>query len=212
MKADGSTKADDRNCSRGVLRALKKETLLPPPLLVGIPLWHQGKNQQVVEPVAFQPIHEVLDALVVPGQEGDWLSCNSAQEDFQRRVKDWGKRVSVDDTRNVAGLQLWGDSAPTTHKDSVFLLTWTCLTGVHRRRFRLCAVTKRRLCKCGCYGRCTFGAMFRVIAWMFEVLLTSIFPKAGPCRVPFQEPWRANAAGQPLLARGACISKCGDWA
>ena len=105
VKADGLTKADDRNCSRGVTRVLKKETLLPPPLLVGIPLWHQGKNKQVVEPVAFQPIHEVLDALVVPGQEGDWLSCNSAQEDFQRRVKDWGKRVSVDDIRSVAGLQ-----------------------------------------------------------------------------------------------------------
>ena len=105
VQADGSTKADDRNCSRGVTRALKKETALPPPLLVGIPLWHQGKNKQVVEPVAFQPIHEVLDALVVPGQEGDWLSCNSAQEDFQRRVKDWGKRVSVDDIRSVAGLQ-----------------------------------------------------------------------------------------------------------
>ena len=47
---------------------------------------------------------------------------------------------------------------------------------------------------------------------MFEVLLTGKFPKAGPGRVPFQERWRAQAAGRPLLVRGACISKCGDWA
>ena len=62
---------DTHNCSRGVLRALAKDCVLPPPLRLDIPLWDQSKGKQVLAPVAFQPVHEVLDALVKPGTEDD---------------------------------------------------------------------------------------------------------------------------------------------
>ena len=69
-----------------------------------------------------------------------------------------------------------GDSAEYNNNASLHLLLFTVLSGLCRRRFWICGLNKRLLCKCGCYGRHTYDDIWDVIAWMFRVLLAQRHP------------------------------------
>ena len=79
-------------------------------------------------------------------------------------LRDFGQRLSIDVVSTpTACVALWGDSAPYVKKDSLYLLLVTCISGAVRKRYWACALPKRRLCRCGCFGRCTFDALLPVL-------------------------------------------------
>ena len=72
-------------------------------------------------------------------------------------------------------------------------------------------LNKSVLCRCGCYGRCTFEPIWVVLAWSFQALLTGRFPKRDHEGHVFKDPWRRAMAGKRLPVAAACLAKCGDW-
>ena len=204
-----------KNSSRTLMRALAHDTALPPPYMADVKVWDAHTDAPTTTPMAFIPIHEMLE--VVVGQDGleQWVSYEEQQQGFKARLHAWGSRVQLASATLASFLPiaLWGDSAEFIHGDQLHLLLFTVMSGVCRRRFWICAFSKQQLCRCGCVGRCTYDSIWAVIAWMFRVLLSQRHPRKDHrgCSFPASSP-RATTAGTPLGFGGACIAKCGDWA
>lgn len=179
-----------------------------------IPMWNQKQSRKVECDMSFLPIHELLEAVIPQGEEDKWCAFGPDQQGFRLTLEDWGAKMGVGHyaMRSFVAIGSWGDSAVFTKRDSVNLLVFAVLGGGCRRRFWVCGINKRRVCQCGCQGRCTFDAILRVIAWMFRALLAKRYPDVGPLGERWAaNDWRAAMAGKRLRFGGACIAKCGDW-
>ena len=209
----GKLKPDTRNSNREVQRVLRKAACLPEPYVADVPLWDDEADQQVMLPIKVYPPHETLEALVLPGCEEEWSSIDESQEGIRVRLTDWSRRVGVSLLGTLLALCLWGDSAPSTKRDSVYLLTYRVLTGTHRRRVWIAALGKSQLCKCGCFGRHTFDALFAIVSWSMRHLLIGVWPETDHLGRRFSKSdWRSGMAGKPLRFRAGVVAKCGDWA
>lgn len=210
-KRRGKLQVDSRHSSRTVQRFLRKTANLPPPYMTTIPMWDHKLNKQIQGKIKLYPIHESLDRVVAEGAEAEWGSFDESQASFRTGLEEWGSRVGA----TLAGiwmcLALWGDAAPYTHKDSIYLLTCRVLNGSHRTRVWIAGFSKRRLCACGCFGRCTFNALFDVVSWSMKAYLTGKWPDRDHLGEPLQG-WRREMAGKPFRFKAAIIAKCGDWA
>ena len=113
--------------------------------------------------------HEVLEFLVTQGKDVFTAELNSA---LDIALKDWCRRMVVAEL--VAGLGLWGDSAPFLTRDSVFVMLMDVLTGTYHDRLVLCAFAKSSVCACGCGGRHTFNKIFAVIKWSARALAAGV--------------------------------------
>ena len=157
------------------------------------------------------PIHETLDA-VAQGSEEQFCSMGANQQGFQEDLQQWSSRVGIPLVGFWAALGLWGDSAPHTKFDSLYLMTYTCLSGLFRKRIWVAAFNKRRLCRCGCYGRHTYEPILENIAWSCRSLASGLWPSRDQWgrRWPFGS-WRRAKAGTKLAVCAAIIASCGDW-
>jgi len=210
----GKATPDTHNSARALSRTLEKDCQLDKPYTAEIPMWDKTKCQRVMRPMAFLPIHEVIEKLVPVGAEEQYCSFGD-DCGFQTRLQGWGERVGVgrEELDRYASIALWGDSAPHSKTDSLNLLTWTLLSGPSRRRIWLCAFPKRDLCQCGCLGRHTYDGVLEVVGWMLRAMLAKAWPKVDHTGKPFPaSSWRASRAGDALRLGGACIAKFGDWA
>ena len=184
------------------------------PYIAEVWVWGDTANKKKLDKMAFMPVHEVLEVVVEPGQEATWATCGADQKGFEHDLRRWGDRVGMD-TRALADfipIALWGDSAEFSHRETLFLLLWTVLSGTCRARFWLCAFGKRSLCQCGCYGRCTMDSIWSVVAWMFRALMSRTYPSVDHTGAKFPKgSFRWKLAGTPLRLGGACVAKCGDW-
>ena len=126
-------------------------------------------------------------------------------------------RLSVEEVENTVVWGIWGDTAPFLTRDSLYLLTYSAVSGNTHKRHRFCGWAKRMTCDCGCRGRHTFEVVWAVLAWAFQVMLSGFHPTVRHDGVPFAESGfkgdrdRARRQG-PLRARGCCLQKRGDWA
>ena len=207
---------DSRNSARALHRVLAADTVAGPTYTAEVSSWDHVREQRCTRPVAFLPVHEMLQVVVPEGQEAAWCASEGQQEGFGQARDDWGTKLGLQaaELALCVGIALWGDSAPFTRKDSLYLLLWTCLTGPSRRRHPICAFNKKVLCKCGCLGRHTMDDLFAVISWMFRALLARCYPFVDHLGRPFKKgSYRHQLAqlGQMRLG-GGCIMKCGDWA
>ena len=108
-------------------------------------------------------------------------------------------------------LSVYIDAAPYSLTDSC-LGVWLeeLVTG---RRFVLALLRKRRVCKCGCRGWCTYWTLMNWLKHCFVALAEGKWPR----RRHDGEKWtsqdgrRASRAGEYLLAIGALIQLRGDW-
>ena len=203
----GRTKPDTRSDARVVHTVLRKRSLLPKPYAAPVPLWDAENNCQVIRDIHVYPPHETLDALVRPGEEDDWASFDDSQQCFKADLSNWGDRVKLGVDAMVGRwlcLSFWGDAAPYTKRDSICLLTYRVLNGQHRRRVWVAALSKRQLCDCGCYGRCTFDALFDVMAWSMTCLLLAKWPEKDHLGRPFKPgDWRRGKANTKMRFRAA---------
>ena len=123
--------------------------------------------------------------------------------------------MGVDTTSGYwAGIGLWGDSAVSFKKDSLFLLTWRLLTGTLRKRFWLVAFAKREICQCGCHGRHTLSTIFDIAAWSMRALIAGEYPKVDHLGRAFPPTsYRGKLASMSKLPmQAAVLAKAGDWA
>ena len=211
----GKTVPDTRNANRSIKRTLAVDAILGEPYEAQIDTWDKDKDLPCKVPIAFYPIHEVLESVCPVGDEHKWLEFSDKQQGFKNDLRNWGRRVQVpsDKLDNFVPIAMWGDSAEFVKRDQLYLLTWTALSGFCRHRFWLCAFAKGQLCACGCKARHTFDSVFEVLAWMFRVLLAGVWPRVDHTGSPFPKgSWRAKKAGTPLRLFGGLVAKHGDWA
>ena len=99
---------------------------------------------------------------------------------------------------------LYGDAGSFSHQESLYVFTWNSLLGVGQtmaKRFLTTCIRKSDL------TAGTFDAIFRILGWSFNVLLTGITPS---------EDWQSKPlkGGGAYLAGGysACLTQVrGDW-
>ena len=62
---------------------------------------------------------------------------------------------------------LWGDAATFHTRDQMYLVLMNIMTkhGHGGKRYWLCSFAKKVFCACGCFGRCTYDAVFAVLSW-----------------------------------------------
>ena len=141
-----------------------------------------------------------------------WLSASAPH---QTAVSQWGSRLGLSDTKNVLSVGIWGDSATYHTRDAVVVFLINVISSADRTRFWTCSMAKRSLCACGCQGRCTFDAIYKVLAWSFECLVTQRFPSHRHDMVPFSgssgvgDKNRAAKAGHTLGCRAALVQARG---
>ena len=180
-------------------------------------MWDRVKGVKVKQVVSFLLVYEMMDFIIQDTGVGvdAFTTFNSSQQGFYNDLVAWSLRLGVALSGNWAAIGLWGDAAPCSKKDSLFLLVWHFLCGDHsRNRVYFCAFTKQTLCRCGCQGRCTFDDIFTVLVWCMQVLLIGVHPEKDHLDRPLvdTDPVRAAKAGTPLLCRAAALRKFGDWA
>ena len=149
----------------------------------------------------------------------EWTSLKPGSP-LDRSRRAWGRRLEPPmlDTSDLAPLALWGDSAPMTKRDSLYLLLWSSLLPVCHRRFYIVCFTKQQLCRCGCAGRCTIDSALRVVVWAFQVMLSGKMPCVRHDSISFSESQRlgdrhrATKAGTNLRCRGFVGLTKGEWA
>jgi hypothetical protein len=214
----GKVRVDSRNTSRNLLRALAKQQRKGPrlmaPYMAMVPLWDNVEERSVSKQVACLPIHETLDCLVNDGEQDSWCALDASQHGLQNDLNEWASRVDMSDatSKPIAAIKIWGDSAPLNARNSLYLLTWSVLSGVCHTPFWFVAITKTMVCQCGCFGRCTFQKLFSILAWSFRALLAGEYPAFDDEGHPFPDgSIRANLAGKKLKLFGALLAKTGDW-
>ena len=99
------------------------------------------------------------------------------------------------------------------------MLIVNILSGCFRERFWCGVWSKRMTCQCGCYGRCTFDCMWRLMAWISVAWASGGYPAFRDDGVAFAE---SNFPGDKLRAgwaalkrkmkfRACFLQKRGDW-
>ena len=211
----GAERPDTRNTSRGIHRAMRRfGTPLPPAYRFQCPLWDRLRSERTIGEVAILLPHELLDFLVAEGKEEEWSHCT--QPGLLRSRADWSARtnVSINEGTPLLSCGLWGDCAPFSHREFLYMLVLTVISGQHRRYLWLCGLTKGSVCQCGCYGRHTLDALFSVIGWSFRILIIGKFPRAGHTGEVFRlgsarKEWAHR--GRKLRVRAHLANFFGDW-
>jgi hypothetical protein len=208
-----SAKSATKHTSRDLLKLMAKDSKLPPPYEAETMFWDATKLEPKSDIISILPPHELLDSLVEPEDLPWWFGWSEEQGGFARELHQWSERVGVPiGDHPWACIALWGDSAPSFKRDSVYLLSWRLLNGQCRRRFWVACFGKSQMCKCGCYGRHTLQSIFSVLAWSMRALMAGEYPAVDHLNREFPAgSYRAQLAGKPLQMRGAVITKVGDW-
>ena len=175
----GKVVPDARNSSRSLRRTLVADSPLGETYEAEVPMWDHESASQTKGKISLMPIHELLETIVPEGEEAEWATLAADQAGHRLDLEQWGDRVGQprESMSTCIPLALWGDSANQTNGDSLYLLLFTVLAGACRRRFWICGLSKYNLCQCGCSGRCTFDALWDIIAWMFNALLARRYPR-----------------------------------
>jgi hypothetical protein len=214
-KARGKTTGETKHSMRSLMKTMGDDcVVLPPVYIAQTKFWNPSTLCNEDSDLAFLPIHETLDALIATGEENRWCAFSAAQQGFKDVLHAWAASLSIALMGQLfACIGLWGDSAPSTKKESLYLLLFTVLNGEFRQRFWITCFNKTQVCRCGCFGRCTFEAVFNVVAWSFRALLVGEYPAFDHTGTPFaKDSYRGRLAGRKLKIYGACIAKYGDWA
>ena len=131
--------------------------------------------------------HEEIDKAMADTPVEHWTSLKSGSG-LERTVQNWAARVGIDVASNdIAAFGVWSDAAPYHTRDSLYLVLVNVLSGVFHSRFWMCAWGKRLACNCGCKGKCTYDAVWRVLRWSMQCYLSGVYPSVRDDGVPFSE-------------------------
>jgi hypothetical protein len=202
------------NVSRDVLRQMKKGVKRPEVYSTRIPFWHAATNYRYEDDVHFNLPYELLEFELGDSNLDDWCACGP---ELQRSMRDWKRRVRIPDAEIVAGLGIWGDSAPVNVRDSLYVILFNVVTGANHKRHVFTSWSKRQMCACGCKGKCTFDAILKVMVWVLQHMLIGKYPSIRDDGIPFAESnkigdkIRSKQAGKPMKLKAGCVQVRGDW-
>ena len=203
------------NMHRDLVRALGKPRGSPDFFDWPIPMQGDGPGGQVqIKAHPFILPHEMFSRLHAERLE-TFFQC--VQGDDAERGALWDglvnlpvvqKHPSLDPNQlqRTIPLGMHGDAGAFSKQDSLFVLTWNSLVGqgtTREQRFLITCVRKSDLLADGS----TLEAIFHVLAWSFNCLLTGQTPHQDPDGLPLEGGGKALAG----LWRGACIQIRGDW-
>ena len=205
------------NMHRDTISKLEKSSNATQVYSHDVPLWDADSNCQVMKEMYFNLPHEKLDDMVNRTSLEQWTSL-PPNSPLQGVVDEWCDDQGLNGSQGVAAIGLWGDSATYHTRDQLVVLLFNVLSGVFNTRFILCAMGKRMMCQCGCYGRHTMDAIWTVVTWSFQCLLRGLSPTHRADGTPFADSKRVGdgararkgAQKRKLKLRGACIQKLGD--
>ena len=141
-----------------------------------------------------------------------WIQAGSKH---QETIDQWCTRLQCRNDGQVIPCGIWGDSATYNTRDSLVVLLVNVLSSPDDTRWWTCAFSKRALCACGCSGRCTFDACYKVLSWSFQQLVVQSFPSSRHDGLPFQgsgllgDLKRERRAGSALACRAAVVQARG---
>ena len=173
-----------------------------------VKFWDCIEGKQIEDEMYFLAPHETLAKEVTEPHEWTSLPEDGA---YSGLISDWKTREKIVGGDEFVGVGLWADSATYHTRDSLYLVLFNILTGVHQMRFWIAAWSKRMMCDCGCKGRCTFASVWEVIIWSFNALQAGRYPSVRSDGSKFDsskrpgDAWRAKMAGEPLPFRCCCI-------
>lgn len=141
-----------------------------------IPFCDRDHQRKYFDECYFALVHEMLDFAVSKSTLAEFLGFGN-NYGLAKTFEDWKHRVGIlDGVQNVLACGLWGDDAAFNTRESLCVLLFNVLSGVHNTRYWICAFGKKLLCKCGCGGRCTMDAIWDVVSWDFGCLLSGLLP------------------------------------
>ena len=102
----------------------------------------------------------------------------------------------------VDGLDPGGKSRKKAKQVYVFMWTPVGQKGIIKARRLIIVLLSARCCRsCGCRGRCTRNAIWKVVAWSFSAWRRGVHPPLGPFKEPLPK-LLAALAGKDLTSKG----------
>lgn len=81
-------------------------------------------------------------------------------------------------------VSLYSDGVPHSKSDSFYTYYFRLLNSDERHM--VCSIRKNDLCKCGCRGMCTFGAVGRILTWSLNQLSAGQWPSTNHLGEPME--------------------------
>jgi len=205
------------NCHRDVMQQLNKRTDKPPLYASPIAFWDADKCEKITSTCYFLLPHEILHWVLAKADDVESFFGFGDNERLHNTFEKWKQSVGIAGDALACGL--WGDAAAFHTRDQLYVVMLNILSGKGKsgKRYWLVSFAKKSVCACGCYGRCTFDAIFEVISWSFAQLLAGSFPAVRDDGQPFStsgrvgDAWRSKMANTTLKAKAGVVQKRGDW-
>ena len=209
-----------KNMARDVMRAATKDSLKPDVYSTTCTFWDSATNSKIEDEIHTLIPYESIDNQV--GDDGnidDW--CSLRPDHPLRQVKqDWMEEQGVPgDGEDVGLVGIWGDAAPFHTRDALYLVLINIISGIFHQRFWVACFPKRMTCQCGCFGRCTFASIWRLLTWVFTSWMTGDYPDIRDDGIPFADSHRPGdqkrakwgKSKRRMKFRAAPVQKRGDW-
>ena len=195
---------------RKVDQYLKKTGRLPTNLYVlPSPMYDKAQGRRSIHDVYTLPMHEVVDdemqVLDVPTLSKDYQPTpNYSANEMVRECKKKG----ID----VAPLSVFMDGVQISKKDSVLAVTVQNLWS--GKRFLVAGIRKKKVCRCGCRGFCTFFQLFTWMAWSLKALHAGKMPGARHDGTDWTagDAERSAKAGSAMKCPALLVQLRADWA
>ena len=181
-----AAKKNPKNMSRDISRGMGKTSKHAQCYSSKVPMWSQKRDCQIMADMYSRLPHEELDKAIDNTPTDNWTKMTRGTPLYTTALG-WAQSVGIDSLDNVAVLGLWSDAAPYNHRDTMFMVLCNVLSGSHHDRMWIGCWSKRLQCACGCKGRCTYDAIWRVIAWSMQSLRIGTYPAIRDDGVPFAQ-------------------------
>ena len=163
------------NMSRDLLRSMGKRSKLPPVYQARIPFWDAVRSEKYMDVCNFLLPHELL-FYVAESLGLEQLLHIRNNVHLENTFNTWKLANGLADVLSVLALGLWGDSATFFTRDSLYVMLLNIISGEHHTRYMIVSFGKNMCCNCGCYGRCTFEAVWKIVVWSCRQAHLGIFP------------------------------------
>ena len=212
--------ANPNSAHRDIMKILGKRSDRPEVYDTDIWFWDKQTQSRTKQSCHFLLPSETLDYEARKSGIEDWVGIRD-NACLQSTFESWCNHPQIKLTHSdpdIVALGMWGDSAVISPSESLFILLINCLSGICHKRFWVCAFGKKVVCQCGCFGRCTFDSIFRVLQWDLGVMLCGERPAIRDDGVPFsqskrtgdQKRHKARIKHKRFKMRGGVIQKRGD--
>ncbi len=136
-----------------------------------IPLWDVATQSRIRETFPMHLPHVIFSELFEKSPE----LYDPINYDFSELPPIWTQHpLFIAHGDSAIPVSLYSDGVPHSKTDSFYTYYFRLLNS--RERHLICTVRRVDLCKCGCRGNCTFGAIGRIISWSFNQLASGQWP------------------------------------